>query len=77
MKQDRGRKLPLLRNWKKWGLLGFCVALTGIMYLKNLGSYLEHARYYEWVTVWNYPYVTVFRREKILEYLIPPYDYLP
>lgn len=65
------------KGWKKWVLLGFCVALAGVMHLKNLGSYLSHAQYFDWVTVWNYPYVPLFRREDILNYLIPPYDYLP
>lgn len=65
------------KGWKRWALLGFCVALSGGMYLKNLGSYLRHAQYFDWVTVWNYPYVPLFHREDILNYLVPPYDYLP
>lgn len=71
-----GNLLPR-KGWQKWALFGFCAALTGGMYLKNLGSYLTHAQYYSWVTVWNYPYVPLFFREAIREYLIPPYDYLP
>ena len=55
-----GNLLPQ-KGWRKWALFGFCVALTGFMYLKNLGSYLEHAQYFDWVTVWNYPYVPLFR----------------
>lgn len=65
------------KGWQKWALFGFCAALSGGMYLKNLGSYLDHAQYFDWVTVWNYPYVPLFRPEAIREYLIPPYDYLP
>ena len=71
-----GNLLPR-KGWQKWTLFGFCAALSGGMYLKNLGSYLNHAQYFEWVTVWNYPYVPLFCREAIRDYLIPPYDYLP
>ena len=71
-----GNLLPR-KGWQKWAFFGFCIALSGGMYLKNLGSYLDHARYFEWVTVWNYPYVPLFRPEAIREYLTLPYDYLP
>ena len=47
------------------------------MYLKNLASYLNHAQYFDWVTVWNYPYVPLFQPEAILDWMIPPYNYLP
>lgn len=65
------------KGWRRWALAGFCAVLAGGMYLKNLGSYLDHAAYYSAVTVWNYPYVTVFRPEAIRDYLEPPYNYLP
>lgn len=71
-----GNLLPR-KGWQKWAFFGFCAALAGFMYLKNLGSYLTHAQYFDWVTVWNYPYVPLFQHEAIREYLIPPYDYLP
>ena len=71
-----GNLLPR-KGWQKWALFGFCAALSGGMYLKNLASYLNHAQYFDWVTVWNYPYVPLFRRESILDWLIPPYNYLP
>ena len=65
------------KGWGKWFFWGFCLVLSGGMYLKNVSSYLTHAQYFPWVTVWNYPYVPLFRPETIREYLIPPYDYLP
>ena len=71
-----GNLLPK-KGLPRWALLGFCCLLAGFMHVKNLGSYLDHAAYFDWVTVWNYPYVTVFRPEAIREYLVPPYDYLP
>ena len=70
-----GNLMP--KGRKKWAVFGFCMALAAGMYVKNLGSYLQHAAYFDWVTVWNYPYVTVFRKENILRYLTPPYHYLP
>lgn len=71
-----GNLLPK-KGWPRWALFGFCAALAGLMHVKNIASFLDHAAYFEWVTVWNYPYVTVFRPENIRNFLVPPYDYLP
>ena len=61
----------------RWLLLGFCGCLAAGMHVKNIGSYINHAAYFEWVNVINYPYVPVFFKENILKYMQPPYDYLP
>lgn len=71
-----GSLLPK-NGWPRWAVFVFCAGLAGLMHVKNLGSYLDHAAYFDWVTVWNYPYVTVFRPERIRDFLVPPYDYLP
>ena len=70
-----GNLMP--KTSRKWVIFGFCLVLSAGMYVKNLGSYLQHAAYFDWVTVWNYPYVTVFQKENILRFLTPPYHYLP
>ena len=70
-----GNLMP--KGRKKWAIFGFCMALAAGMYVKNLGSYLQQAAYFDWVTVWDYPYVTVLQKENILRFLTPPYDYLP
>ena len=46
----------------------YCLALSTIMYMKNIDSYLEQGQYQN-ATVWNYPYVSVFNQKDILNYL--------
>ena len=46
----------------------FCLALTAVMYVKNIDSYLEQAPYYRNTTLWNYPYITVFDQEEVMVY---------
>jgi len=49
-------------------LVSYVLALSLVMTWKNIDSYLEQAPYKSSVTVWNYPYITIFRKEKVFEY---------
>ncbi len=37
--------------------------------IKNINSYLVQGNYYDWVNVFNYPYVSVFNKEEIFNYI--------
>jgi len=58
------RETPLAKKL----LVSYVLALSIVMTWKNIGSYLEQAPYKNSVTVWNYPYITVFRKERVFEY---------
>lgn len=49
-------------------VLSYCLLLSGVLYVKNVGSYLDQADYLDHVNVYNYPYVTIFNRKDILNY---------
>lgn len=54
--------------------LGFFFCLTLLMGYKNLNAMIQESYWYDdsVIKVWNFPYISVFNQEKILEYL--PYD---
>lgn len=37
--------------------------------LKNINSYLSQGNYYEWVNVFTYPYISIFNKSDIFEYI--------
>lgn len=49
-----------------------CVILLFLMLsvemVKNINSYTVQGNYYSWVTAFNYPYISVFDKKKILDY---------
>lgn len=49
-------------------VLSYCLLLSGVLYVKNVDSYLEQGQYQEHVNLYNYPYVTIFNRKDILNY---------
>lgn len=38
------------------------ILLTGTMYLKNIGSYIEQGNYKQMVNIYNYPYVSLIKK---------------
>lgn len=41
------------------------VAIVCVETIKNLNSYLIQGRYYDWVTIWSYPYSNIFDKSLI------------
>lgn len=52
---------------RKGCMLLLC-AVCGLMMYKNMNSYAAQGNYRQGISGWNYPYVTVFNYEKILDY---------
>lgn len=52
----------------------YILALTVIMYFKNIASYISQGNYCEAINIWNYPYVSVFWKELIVSLRAIPYD---
>ena len=48
-------------------IFSFCVALTALLYVKNIDSYLEQGAYRN-ASVVDYPYVSIFNQEEIMDY---------
>lgn len=38
--------------------------------IKNINSYLQQGNYYSWVNVFNYPYISIFNKESIFNYIL-------
>ncbi|WP_165056706.1 MULTISPECIES: EpsG family protein [unclassified Adlercreutzia] len=49
--------------------------MVGVMTVKNISSFVDQGPYYSYVTVWNYPYITIFNQSDI--YLYCNNRYLP
>lgn len=49
-------------------ILIFCFLITTIMVIKNMQSYIVQGDYYNFVNVFNYPYVSIFNSDTIIEY---------
>lgn len=56
------------RNRKSLLSLLLIIYLTSVMFYKNINAYISWSNYKN-TTFWNYPYISVFNREKSLEYL--------
>lgn len=48
-------------------VLSYCLLLSGVLYIKNVDSYLEQGEYKN-ANILNYPYVTIFNQKDILNY---------
>lgn len=48
-------------------VLLYCIMICSLLYFKNIGSYISQGYYFD-VNVVQYPYVSVFDRERIAEY---------
>lgn len=46
----------------------FIVLFVIFMTCKNLSSYIEQGKYHNNVHFWNYPYISIFNKDKIWEY---------
>lgn len=44
------------------------IAVTNVMTMKNISSYVEQGSYSEQVNQWNYPYISLFNDEDIYKY---------
>ena len=38
------------------------------MTIKNISSYIDQGKYKDFVSVFNYPYITIFNKDRIWEY---------
>ena len=45
------------------------VAVMNVELIKNINSYIVQGNYYEWVNPINYPYVSVFNKDIIFDYI--------
>lgn len=46
----------------------YCLVLCAVLYYKNIDSYILQGNYYDFVNVFNYPWISIFNRERILDY---------
>lgn len=54
--------------------LTYIVAIMTVLYVKNINSFIDQGPYYDNVYFYNYPYVSVFNKRKIIETrYIPPF----
>lgn len=52
----------------------YIFAIMTFLYVKNINSFIDQGSYYSHVNFYNYPYVTIFNKKKIVESrYIPPY----
>lgn len=62
--------------YKKWNRIlsySFILAIMTVLYVKNINSFIDQGPYYSEVNFFNYPYVSVFNKKKIIETRnIPP-----
>lgn len=51
----------------------YIFSIMTVLYVKNINSFIEQGPYYKHVNFYNYPYVTVFNKKKIVEtrYIAP------
>ena len=56
--------------FKKWNRIisySFIIAIMTVLHIKNINSFIDQGPYYSEVNFINYPYVSVFNKEKIIE----------
>ena len=56
--------------FKKWNRIisySFIIAIMTVLHIKNINSFIDQGPYYSEVNIINYPYVSVFNKEKIIE----------
>lgn len=58
----------LSRQFRVIGLGVLLIITINIEVAKNINSYIEQGGYYEWVNIINYPYISVYNKEKIFHY---------
>lgn len=65
------RKFMFLRIGQSSVLLVVLIVILAldVEMIKNINSYLVQGNYYDWVNVFNYPYVSVFNKEDIFKYI--------
>lgn len=51
-------------------VMAVVVLALDVEMIKNINSYLVQGNYYDWVNVFNYPYVSVFNKEDIFKYIL-------
>lgn len=70
---DRSNKIALTRfRISKHAVFAIPVLVIFVLnfeLVKNINSYIGQGNYYEWVNVINYPYVSIFNKERIFEYI--------
>lgn len=54
-------------------VMAYFLALSLLMLLKNMASYIQLGNYYDFVTIWNFPYVSIFNKQDIFLYCDPKY----
>lgn len=67
--------IPLLLLNLKFSCLHFMcilILINAIMFTKNINSYIQQGNYYDQRII-KYPYVSIFNKEKIYNYLKPKY----
>lgn len=50
-------------------LMLIVILALDVEFIKNINSYIEQGNYYDWINVFNYPYVSVFNKEDIFYYI--------
>lgn len=66
----------LFKRYGKSVLLNYSyiIIIMTVLYVKNINSFIVQGPYYDFVNFYNYPYVSIFNKKKIIETrYIPPY----
>lgn len=50
-------------------LVAAVILIINVETVKNINSYIDQGNYYSWVNVMNYPYITVFNKDNIRQYI--------
>ena len=59
-----------VRKWFSVTVLSMLVLIHVVLFYKNMGAFIEQGNYKESVTLFNFPYVSLFNKEAINDYLL-------
>lgn len=69
--------IAIKSNTTYWGKVAaaYLCALTVVMYLKNVNSYIDQGHYFDTVNIFNYPYISLFQKDIVTSYREIQYDF--
>ena len=71
----RPGKLPFVNVRTRDAVAAYLLALTVVMYFKNINSYIVQGDYFENTNVFNYPYLNIFDADAAETWRTVPYDF--
>ncbi len=57
---------------QKLAMCLFCIFMSSLMYYKNIDSYIQQGKYYDFINVFNYPYINIFNETAYVNYCNAP-----